>query len=207
MNEKDAAVMKKVDLMDKYLDSCQGEITSSEICSIVQSIFGFDLETKPVLSKEGDQDSPPTETTAKLAIDLGIEPYGKNISGSEIRKIINEIFSINLDAISSLDGSRISLYSKEQWVTQQEHDLFVVHTGVGDIDVKIFPTAYFTEKTGLTELPEELKQSLTSLGYYYNDKIGSFYYSNPSGEATPDSFKGQTIGAILKFIHQSYQNL
>lgn len=192
--------MTKVDIMDKYLDSYQGKITSSEICSIVKTIFKFDLETKPVLLSS-------TEGTAKMAIESGIAQYGKNISGAEVRKLINHIFGINLDAISSLDGARISLFSKEQWVVQHEQDLFVIHTGLGDVDVKIYPTDYFTEQTGLGELPEELQQSLASIGFYYDEKVGSYYYSNPSGKAIPDSFKGQTIGAILKVIHHSYQSL
>ena len=197
MIEKDSEVMKKVDIMDKYFDSYQEKVTSSEICSIVKSIFKLDLETKPVLLSS-------TEGTAKMAIDSGLAQFGKNVSGAEIRKLINQIFGINLDAISSLDGSRISLFSKGQWVIQHEQDLFVVHTGLGDVDVKVFPTDYFSEQTGLKELPEDLQQSLTSIGFYYDEKIGSYYYSNPSGEAIPDAFKGQTIGTILTFIRHSY---
>lgn len=209
MIEKDPEVMKKVDIMDKFFDSYQGKITSSEICRIVKSIFKFDLETKPVLSKElvAAGEVSPSESTAKMAIDSGLAQYGKTVSGTEVRKLINQIFGINLDAISSLDGSRISLFSKDQWVLRQEQDLFVVYTGSGDVDVKIFPTDYFTERTGLKELPENLQQSLTSIGFYFDEKVGSYYYSNPSGKAIPDAFKGQTIGAILKVIHHSYQNL
>jgi hypothetical protein len=201
--------MKKVDIMDKFFDSYQGKVTSSEICRIVSSIFKFDLETKHVLSKELVEAEvvAPSESTAKMAIDSGLAQFGKTVTGAEVRKLINQIFGINIDAISSLDGSRISLFSKDQWVLRQEQDLFVVHTGSGDVDVKVFPTDYFTERTGLKELPEDLQKSLTRVGFYFDEKAGSYYYSNPSGEAIPDAFKGQTIGAILKVIHHSYQNL
>ena len=195
--------IKKIDVMDEYIDA-QNVITSLEVCSIVKSVFGFDLETKPVLSKEIVESG---EFSSIAAIELGLSKLGESKSGSEIRKLINELFGINLDAISSLFGSRISLFSKEQWVVQQERDLFVVHTGLADVDVKIFPTSYFTKQTGQTTLPEELQQALTSLGFYYDETIGSFYYSNPTGEAIQDSFKGQTIGAVLKIIQKSYQNI
>lgn len=200
MIEKDSEVMTKVEIMDKLFDSYQ-KITSFEICSIVKSIFKLDLTTKPVLYKELAGD------TAKMAVDSALAQYGRNVSGAEVRKIINQFFGINLDAISSLDGSRISLFSKDQWVIRHDQDLFAVHTGSGDVDVKIFPTDYFTEQTGLKELPEDLRQSLSSMGFYYDEKIGSYYYSNPSGEAIPDAFKGQTIGAIRKSIRYLYQNL
>ncbi|HHT7188219.1 TPA: hypothetical protein ACTZ5N_001480 [Bacillus cereus] len=209
MIKKDSKQMTKVELMDKYLDSHQGIITSSEICDIVMSTFQFDLTTKSVQSKEfvmtGTVSS--TEHIAKMAIDSGLSRYGKKVTGIEIRKLINQIFGINLDGISSLDGARISLFSKGQWIVRGEQDLFVVHTGLDDVDVKVFPTNYFIEQTGLEELPEDLQQSLTRFGFYYDEKIGCYYYSNPSGEAVSDAFKGQTIGTLLKVIQHSYPSL
>ncbi|CKH45177.1 Uncharacterised protein [Streptococcus pneumoniae] len=167
MLEKGADRVKKVELMDKHLDSHQGKITSTEICNIVMSIFKFDLTTKPVLSKEwimaGAGSS--TENIAIMAIDSTLTHHGRKATGKEIRQLINQIFGINLDAISSLEGARISLFSKDQWVIRDEQDLFVVHTGLGDVDVKVFPTDYFTEQTGLEELPKDLKQSLTNFGF------------------------------------------
>lgn len=209
MLKKGADRVKKVELMDKHLDSHQGKITSTEICNIVMSIFKFDLTTKPVLSKEwimaGAGSS--TENIAIMAIDSTLTHHGRKATGKEIRQLINQIFGINLDAISSLEGARISLFSKDQWVIRDEQDLFVVHTGLGDVDVKVFPTDYFTEQTGLEELPKDLKQSLTNFGFSCDESAGCYYYSNPSGEAIPDEFKGQVIGAILKVIHNSYQSL
>ncbi|PGT74621.1 hypothetical protein COD86_10835 [Bacillus cereus] len=209
MLEKGLDRVKKVELMDKHLDSYQGKITSTEICNIVMSIFKFDLTTKPVLPKEwimaGAVSS--TENIAKMAIDSTLAHYGEKVTGIEIRQLINQIFGINLDAISSLEGARISLFSKEQWVVRDEQDLFVVHTGLGDVDVKIFTTDYFTEKTGLEALPKDLQQSLTNFGFSCDEGASYYYYSNPSGEAIPDAYKGQIIGMILKEIHNSYPSL
>ncbi|MEB9502505.1 hypothetical protein P4J13_00740 [Bacillus anthracis] len=209
MLEKGADRVNKVELMDKHLDSHQGKITSTEICNIVMSIFKFDLTTKPVLSKEWimARSGSSTENIAIKAIDSTLSHYGKKVTGIEIRQLINQIFGINLDAISSLEGARISLFSKNQWVVRDEQDLFVVHTGLGDVDVKVFPTDYFTEQTGLEELPKDLKRSLTNFGFSCDERAGCYYYSNPSGEAIPDEFKGQIIGTILKVIHNSYQSL
>lgn len=209
MLKKGLERVKKVELMDQYLDSHQGKITSTEICNIVMSIFKFDLTTKPVLSKEWimAEAVSSTENIAKMAIDSALARYGEKVTGIEIRQLINQIFGINLDAISSLEGARISLFSKEQWVVRDKQDLFVVHTGLGDVDVKIFPTDYFTEQTGLKELPKTLQQSLTNFGFSCDEGNGCYYYSNPSGEAIPDAFKGQIIGTILKEIHDSYQSL
>ncbi|HDR7514583.1 hypothetical protein AB1I92_25695 [Bacillus mobilis] len=209
MLEKGLNRVNKVEVMDKHLDSHQGKITSTEVCNIVMSIFKFDLTTKPVLSKEWimAEAISSTENIAKIAIDSGLAHYGERVAGIEIRQLINQIFGINLDAISSLEGARISLFSKEQWVVRDEQDLFVVHTGLGDVDVKIFTTDYFTEQTGLGALPKSLQQSLTNFGFSCDEKAGCYYYSNPSGEAIPDAFKGQIIGTILKEIHDSYQSL
>ena len=71
------------------------------------------------------------------------------MTGVDIRGMINQIFGINLNGVSSLEGAGISLYSKGQWVLQSDKDLFVVYTGSGDLDVKVFPTEYFTKQTGL----------------------------------------------------------
>ncbi|PEC51804.1 hypothetical protein COK56_27930 [Bacillus cereus] len=209
MLEKGLKRVNKVEVMDKHLDSHQGKITSTEICNIVMSIFKFDLTTKPVLSKEWimAEAVSSTENIAKMAIDSTLARYREKMTGIEIRQLINQIFGINLDAISSLEGARISLFSKEQWVVRDEQDLFVVHTGLGDVDVKIFTTDYFTEQTGLEELPKTLQQSLTNFGFSCDEGNGCYYYSNPSGEAIPDAFKGQIIGTILKEIHDSYQSL
>ena len=73
--------------------------------------------------------------------------------------------------------------------------------------MKVFPTNYFTEQTGLVEVPIDLQHSLTSLGYYFDENINSYYFLNPTGEAVPDEFKVKTMGAILGVIKNSFSNV
>ncbi|MGE7919323.1 hypothetical protein ACQKM9_10265 [Viridibacillus sp. NPDC093762] len=204
--------MKKAEMMDKYFDSYGKKISSSEICHVVDLIFKVNLDEIPILSKEkeeadGGSSSTGNALASREAIDSYLNQYDREITGAEIRKIINEIFGVNLEAISSLEGARISLYSKGQWVVQHEKDLFVVYSGARDVDVKVVPTNYFTEQTGLVELPTDLQHLLTNIGYYFDEKIDSYYFLNPTGEAVPDAFKGKTIGAILGVIQHSFSNL
>lgn len=198
--------MTKVEIMDKYFDSCEEKIDHSEIYCFIQSLFHFDLENRSVISNELNKD-PALQPSPGAIFDSILNQEGKKITGAEIRSIINQIFGINLDAISSLEGSRISLYSKDQWVLQHDNDLFVVHTGKDDIDVRIYPTKYFTEQTGLETLPNDLQHSLSNMGFYYDEKIKSYYYRNSAEEAVPDAFKGQTMGTILSIIKQNYSSL
>ena len=144
--------MSKAAMMDKYLDSYGKTISSSVICEVVNSIFGMNLDEAPILTKVDTVEglsSTGDKLMSRLAIDSYLNQSGEEITGANIRGMINEIFGVNLEAISSLEGARISLYSKDQWVVHQEKDLFVVHTGTGDVDVKIYPTTYFTEQTGV----------------------------------------------------------
>lgn len=191
--------ISKIELMDKWVPSAK-KIDSEGVCTIVNLLFGFDLKTKTVFSAS-NPDSPLS------VINSYLESHEFNVTGADIRKMINEVFAINLGAIASLEKARMSLFSKNQWMVRHEQDLFVVHTGDDDVDAWVYPTEYFKERTGENELPDELQEALTHLGYSFNDKIGSYYYANPTGEAVPDAFKGQTMGAIIKVIQNSYLSL
>lgn len=197
--------MGKLELMDSLLDQHHHKMTSVEIFEIVDRLFGFDLTATPVLYKDYNALGP--ETTSRRIIDEYMEGLENELKGSEIREMINKMFGINLEAVAKLDGKRISLYSKNQWILQNDTDLFVVYTGPKDVDVKIYPTPFFTAKTGLKRLPDELSTLLEDLGYHYNTKLQSHYYSNPTGEAVSDQFKGQTMMSISKVIQSSYFHL
>ncbi|WP_244933623.1 hypothetical protein [Neobacillus mesonae] len=202
--------MRKAQLMDLFIDSFEGNISSSEICDFVKAIFDFDLDVMPILSKELVEQTLAPESNEPLIrqiIDTYLNRRDQRPDGPGIRQMINQVLGINLDAISSLEGARISLFSKGQWVVYHAHDLFIVDTGAGDIDVSVYPTKYFTEQTGLEELPSDLQQALSKIGYRRGGKPGSYYFITPTGEPVPDSFKGQTMGAILKVIHDSYLQL
>lgn len=194
--ENQNGVMTKAETMDIRMNTYGEGITSTEIFEIIHQIFNFDLQSNPNLP-----------TLPQAAIDEYLEQSENKVTGAEIRKIINQTAGINLDALSALEGAKISLYSKDQWMLQHNKDLFVVHTGTGDIDARILPTDYFTEQTGSGELPIDLIHVLLSLGFYYEENLGCYYYSNPTGEPVPDAFKGQTIMAIRKVIQQSYSHL
>ncbi|UOR10385.1 hypothetical protein [Halobacillus amylolyticus] len=165
---------------------------------------------RSALNKEASAatDSYIASLTKVEAMDLYLQDYGEKISPSEIRRLILDIFRINLEGISGLERSRISLYSKGQWMTQQPTDLFVVSTGPDDIDVKIYPGEYFVEKTGLTAIPYELAKKLKSLGYREDqNQEGALYYCNPAYTAVANSFKKQTMGAIAETVQKHYQEL
>ncbi len=188
--------MTKAEAMDKLMGAAEKGIRSFDIINIVHQIFNIDLESivdSPVLFR--------------AALDTYLEHSGNKATGAEVRQWINQILSINLDALSKLEGAKISLFSKNQWMIRHEKDLFVVHTGTGDVDVRIFPTNYFTEQTGSGALPVDLINALISLGFQCEENKGSCYFTSPDGEPVPDSFKGQTIMAVRNVIQHSYSHL
>jgi hypothetical protein len=222
--------MKKFEVMDRYLDFRRNKVNSKEIRIIVKQVYDIDLERVSELGAGKQVSTYPTEITdgvkqvlahesiedldgyiqslSKVEVmDLYLEYYGKKIEGPEIRRVINQIFGVNLDGISSLEGSGVSIFSKNQWISQYDNDLFVVHTGLTDVDVWVYPTEYFTEQTGLTELPTGLQNGLMALGFEYSEEKGTLYYANPTGESVPDQFKGHTLGTIIGFINGNYKDL
>ncbi|NYF23626.1 hypothetical protein [Sporosarcina sp. JAI121] len=204
--------MSKIEMMDDYLERFEGKMSGSGISKVVKEVFGIDLDAMERLINErlGSFELQWESTTLPLShvvIDSYLDHHGRDMTGTEVRGMINHFFGVNLDGIASLEKARISIYSKGQWIVQHANDLFVIHTGAGDTDVKIFSTDYFTEKTGSNELPSELRQSLLRLGFSYDEKMGSCHFSTSTGQAVPDAFKGQTIGTIVEFIHNYYGQL
>lgn len=137
-----------------------------------------------------------------------INAYGKamdkKVTMQEFMRVVNEVYGVNLSGISSLKHSRVSLFAKGQWILKHKTDLFVVHTGEGDKDMQISPTEYFTEKTGLTDLPFELQESLLHLGMFYQKENRAFYYKNIRDEPISDIFLGKTLKAVTTVIQNSY---
>ena len=136
-------LMTKAETMDNLIASNEKGVSSTEILNIVYRVFKLDLDASTL-------DLP---VLPRAAIDAYLEHGGNEVTGAEIRKMINQTFAINLDALSALEGAQFSLYSKGHWMVQHQKDLFVVHTGTGDIDARIFPTNYFTEQTGSENCP------------------------------------------------------
>ncbi len=203
------------------------KISTKDIRRIVDQIYGIDLKAVsdteagkagkyPQIIFERIEEALPTRNTEESFImnlskievlDLYMKAAGKKINGPSIRTAINGIFGINLDGISGLEDSGVSLFSKDQWISKNERDLFVVETGLTDVDVWVYPTEYFTEHTGLTGLPKELQEALSAIGFAYNKDVEAFYYSNPTGESVTDAFKKQTLGTIIKMIHTFYVDI
>jgi hypothetical protein len=204
----------KIKVMDEHIHSLS-KVGVDDLFQIVQTIFGFNLDNIPILPTVSGSASKTLSTTAltskitnsRAIISSHLNQNNEGVTGEDIRRIINQVFGINLDAISSLAGARISLFSKGHWVLQHEKDLFVVHTLPLDIEVIIYPTPYFSQVTGINELPNQLIHSLVRLGFSFNESIGSYHYKNPSGDPVPDSFKGQTIRSILHVIQTKYTHI
>lgn len=200
--------MSKVATMDHYLTSQGKEISSSIVCEVVKKVFEIDLEQAPILNKSKAINLHlNNELTVKVVIDAYIGHVKEVITGEGLRQFINEVFGVNLNAISALDEARISIYSKNQWIVQNEQDLFIIHTCNKDVDVKILPTSYFKKKTKIEGIPNNLQELLKELGYSYDRNEGSCNYSNPSGKAIADTFKGKTIEVVRKVIQESYSNI
>ena len=202
--------MSKSEVMDIYIDSLEEKMSSSKICKIVYEVFGIDLDLALVLNKGVKvlvQNHTSTLSPSRVAIDTYLNQHENVLTGRDIRQMINQLLGINLDGIASLEREKISLYSKGQWIVQNEQALFIVQTSIDDVDVQVLPTEYFSEQTGLEMLPEDLQLSLSNLGFRYDDKIQGFNFVNANGLAVPDAFKGKTIGAIIDVIHKLYSHL
>lgn len=223
--------MPKTEIMDIVLASKQNKSKGKVIREAVDDIFKISLDT---ISKNGEGsilisypidimegvrktlriDQSSTELDTKImdmtkveVMDKFLRSYGSDISGSESRRIINEIFGINLSGIDSLAKARLSLFSKGQWITQNSTDVFIILTGKGDVDVSVGITSYFVQKTGSDQLPVEIQNFLTNLGFAYKIETKTYTYTNLSGQSVPDSFKGQLIGKLVSYINDHYQSL
>ncbi|WP_173917811.1 hypothetical protein [Halobacillus sp. Marseille-Q1614] len=145
--------------------------------------------------------------TKVQVMDLYLQDYGEKISPEKIRSVILEIFGINLEGISALEKLRISVFSKGQWIAQKPKDLFVVHAGAGDIDVRIYATPYFKKSAGYSKIPESLREKLEGLGYSPLNEKEEYYYRDPSGQSVPMEFKDQTIAAIGEVVQLEYKHI
>ncbi|MGO4537146.1 hypothetical protein [Paenibacillus sp. 2TAB19] len=198
-------MMTKSEQMDKLLETYESGASGAVIIAVVRQVFAIQLELMPFLAADTDTD---TETGAyKSSPSAAFEAYiessdRKTASGVDIRRWINQLFGINLDALSALEGKQISMFSKGRWMIQSSDDLFAVHTGAHDVDVQISATVRYVELAGSSEPPPALITDLSRLGYEYDSQSICFRYADPEGKAVPDSFKGHTIKALLDAIRE-----
>ena len=195
--------LTKLQVMDEYF-SLINKISAETVFDVVQKVFAIDLQKAAVLNSELLESL--KNPSPKEAFNHLLSTQDKGISGEEVRSMVNNVFGVNLNGIVSLEGKRISLYSKDQWIVQGENDLFIVSTGKNDLDVKVAISDYFKETTGLKDVPHILIESLEELGFTCQD--GSYcYYATPDQKPVPDAFKGRTLGLLMKIIEENYAEL
>lgn len=223
--------MTKVEVMDRYLGTFGKKVTGKEVRKAVLGVFNISLDTiseknygshlaiysddimqtlRQSLKVAPDstvKDAEIMAMTKAEVMDHFIKFHRNTLTSAEDRVIINEIFGVNLNGISSLEHARLSIYSKGTWVLQSPTDLFVVSSSNDDVSLYVGTTDYFATHTGSNDLPNSLKQTLISLGFSYDEATGKYFYMNPSGLSVSDSFKGQILGAVLKTIQTEYASM
>lgn len=222
--------MTKINVIERYFSFTDLPITSDRFKRVLNQVFGLNLNK---ISEDGEGAKLfiyPEEIMvclrkkfSQINSTIELDQHIMNLKKSEVMDIfiktnnsktyedmitiIKLIYGINLQGISSLEHSRISLYTKNQWLLKNDRDLFVVYTGKGDIDVRVYPTTYYIEKTGLNEIPLTLQHALNTIGFTYKREFHAYYYKNINGETVPDSFKGQTLRAIRSVIETELKDL
>lgn len=213
--------ISKVEVMDRYLKSVGRKTNGKEVREAVKIVFGVDLNfiseknygnklsvynvaVMESLRISLNADSNSSECDAQImamtkneVMDRYIEVHEYSLTGAECRILINQIFGVNLDGISGLEHSKVSIFSKGQWILQGDTNLFIVSSSLDDVELYVTTTNYYEESVGSNQLPESLKEKLISIGFTYDADQYRFVYRNPTNESVPDSFKGQVIGNVL----------
>ena len=197
--------MSKIEAMDRYFRSKEVEVTTESISHFISHAFYIDLDKAYLLDIETAENL--KEPTPKAAITWYLETQQQDWTGEQIRILLKNLFGINTNGLAFLENKKISLYSKKQWILKQDHDLFIVSTGVKDIDVYILATDYFKQKTGLDGLPENLHEKLNELGFSYNQEKMCYYFCTEDGQSVEDSFKGQVLNSLIEVARTKYDHL
>jgi len=216
--------MKKVEVMDRYMTSFGKKVKGNEVRKAVQEVFAIDLDfiSKNAIGTTVSTYDPAVMETLRLSLKLDkndttrdtdimkmaknrvLDRYSKihndKLSSMQYRVLINQIYGVNLDGISSLEHARVSIKSKGQWILQSDQDLIILSSSLDDVEVFVAPTELYIEKTGSTQLPASLIEKLSNMGFTYDAPTNAYYYANPTGESIPDAFKGQTLGSIVGTI-------
>lgn len=228
--ELDAQIdgMPKVKVMDIVLDNRRDKASGKVIREAVYEFFKVDLD---VMSDNNDGkrlSSYPLDIMQGVRLDLKLDAndetfdseimnmpkveimdrfynsFGKNISGEDSRRIVNEIFGFNVRGIESLEKARLSLYSKGRWMTKNDTDIFMVITARGDVHINATVTNHYVEMTGSDQFPVEMQKFLTGLGFIYEADDKMYHFTSPTGESVSDAFKDQLIGTLVRYIAQHY---
>ena len=216
--------MSKVEKMDRYLKSLGNKTNGKKVRETVKVVFVADLNyiseknygsnltvyniavmeslriSLNVDSNSSECDAQIMAMTKNEVMDRYIEVHEYSLTGAECRVLINQIFGVNLDGISGLEHSKVSIYSKGQWILQGDTDLLIVSSSLDDLELYIATTEYFEVTSGSKQFPESLKQKLLSSGFSYDADLNQYVYRNPTNESVPDAFKGQVLGSVLGTI-------
>lgn len=203
--EESLVEMSKIEAMDRYFSAEKVKVTTESITHFIQHAFYIDLDKAYLLDTETEKNL--IEPSPKAAITWCIENQPQDWTGEQIRILLKKLFGINTNGISNIENKRISLYSKKQWILKQDNDLFVVSTGVKDVDVYILATDYFKQETGLEGLPEDLHENLNTLGFTYNQEKMCYYYCTGNDQPVEDSFKGQVLNSLIEVVNRRYNHL
>lgn len=222
--------MPKVDVMDRYLASFGTKVKGNEVRLAVKEIFGIDLDivsknnygSKLTIYPEAvmkslrasfngdpsstEQDGRIMELTKNAVMDRYIKEHDYSLSGAQNRLLINQIFGVNLNGISTLERAQLAISSKGQWIVKSDTDLFILESSLDDVDVSVYVTPYFEQVTGSSALPASLVKSLTGMGFTYIEESQVLYYKDPNNQSVPDAFKGRVLGTILGVINTEYKN-
>lgn len=222
--------LTKAEKMDKSLEALSKEVTGKEVREVITATYGIDLNyisEKNYGSKLSAYHTSVMENLRRsLNIEIGsmemdaqimamkknevmdryIEVHDQSLTGAEFRELANQIYGTNLTGISALEHSRLSIYSKGQWITKGDKDLFIVSSSLDDVELYVSATETFEEITGSNKLPEKLRQTLISYGFTFDAEQDRFVFRNTTDESVPDAFKGQVLGAVLETIQTEYTN-
>ena len=216
--------MSKVEKMDIYLKSLGNMTNGKEIRETVKVVFDADLNyiseknygsklsiyniavmeslriSLNVDANSSECDAQIMAMTKNEVMDRYIEVHEYSLTGAACRVLINQIFGVNLDGISGLEHSKVSIYSKGQWILQGDTNLYIVSSSFDDVELYITTTDYYEESVGSNQLPDSLKQKLINIGFTYEVDQNRIVYRNPTNESVPDAFKGQVIGTVLESV-------
>ncbi|MGE6489163.1 hypothetical protein [Paenisporosarcina sp. NPDC076898] len=221
--------MPKTEVMDLYIKSFGAAVKGKEVREVVQAVFGIDLNfiseknygnhlsqyqtavmeslrrSLNVRSDSNEVDAQIMAMPKNEVMDRYIEIQDGSLSGAETRVLINQIFGVNLDGISGLEHSGISIRSKGQWILPADKKLFIVSSSLDDVELYVSLTEYFEETTGSNQLPDSLKKQLSQIGFTYDVEMNHCIYRNQINESVPDALKGQVMGIVLETIQSMKQ--
>ncbi|MFS0689385.1 hypothetical protein AB1K89_09090 [Sporosarcina sp. 179-K 8C2 HS] len=225
--EKDNQIetMRKVNLMDKYLESFGKKVKGNEVRKAVQAIFDIDLDNvskhnygnklhsydsaimETLREAENLTDSEIMKLPKAKVMDAYITAHDYALTGAEHRIVINQIFGVNLDGISGIEGLQLGINSKGTWISKTPTDMLVISSSLDDVELYVQTTDYWKQVTGTNKVPDSLHQYLLDNDYTYDEATNKYTWVNPTGESAPDSVKSETIANLIETIMQVNDSL